>query len=287
VDAILVNDESKYTYLALSGQVDRLFRAVQPDPAINAFRPMRTVFWVLTAKIRSLVPKADITQVMADIERLLDQAIDARPLMIGDEPGQYDASRVIDLSNIDFDALRAVFERGRKHTEAEKLKGQIAAKLAQMVELNRQRIDYLERFQALIDEYNSGSANIQTFFDKLLEFTQELSNEEKRHIAEQLTEEELAIFDLLTRPEPKLTKAEEQEVKKVAQDLLATLKAEKLVLDWRKRQQSRAAVWVAIEEYLDKLPTDPYPAPVYAAKCNTVYQHVYDAYQDADHSVYA
>ncbi|MBW4557345.1 MAG: DUF3387 domain-containing protein [Trichormus sp. ATA11-4-KO1] len=34
-----------------------------------------------------------------------------------------------------------------------------------------------------------------------------------------LTEEELAIFDLLTKPEIKLTKQEEQEVKQVAKEL--------------------------------------------------------------------
>jgi type I restriction enzyme R subunit len=132
-----------------------------------------------------------------------------------------------------------------------------------------------------------GSANIQSFFDKLLEFTQELSEEDSRAIAESLSEEELAIFDLLTKPDPALTRAEEQEVKKVARDLLATLKHEKLVLDWRKRQQSKAAVWVAIEEFLDKLPAAPYTVDVYRSKCNAVYQHVYDAYQDAEHSIYA
>jgi type I restriction enzyme, R subunit len=59
-------------------------------------------------------------------------------------------------------------------------------------------------------------------------------------------------------------------VNKVARELLATLKAEKLVLDWRKRQQSRAAVWVAIEEHVDKLPPT-YTTEVYTVKCNTAY----------------
>jgi type I restriction enzyme R subunit len=151
---------------------------------------------------------------MQDVERLLDQSINAASYEIagtgddvrrlGEPKPEYDPNRVIDLSNIDFDALRAAFDKGRKNTEAEKLKGQIASKLTKMVQLNRQRIDYLERFQALIDEYNAGSANIESFFEKLLQFTQELNEEERRHISEGLTEEELAIFDLLTKPEPRL-----------------------------------------------------------------------------------
>ena len=39
-----------------------------------------------------------------------------------------------------------------------------------------------------------------------------------------LTEEELTIFDLLTKSDPVLTKAEEREVKKVAKELLQKLK---------------------------------------------------------------
>jgi len=73
-------------------------------------------------------------------------------------------------------------------------------------------------------------------------------------MAEGLSEEELAIFDILTKPEPTLTKQEEAEVKKVAQALLQTLKWEKLVLDWRLKQQSCAEVQETIAEVFDTLP---------------------------------
>ena len=53
-------------------------------------------------------------------------------------------------------------------------------------------------------------------------FAQRLSVEEKRGIAEQLSEEELTIFDLLTKPKMDLTNVEEREVKKVAKQLLDT-----------------------------------------------------------------
>ena len=42
-----------------------------------------------------------------------------------------------------------------------------------------------------------------------------LSSRLKRHLSEQLSEDEF-IFDLLTKPEIKMTKSEEQHVKKVA-----------------------------------------------------------------------
>ena len=93
-----------------------------------------------------------------------------------------------------------------------------------------------------------------------------LNEEEQRGIAEQLTEEELAVFDLLTQPEVKLSRSERAQVKQVAQELLDTLKAERLVLDWRKNQQTRAAVQVTIQKVLDKLP-QVYTTDLYQQKC--------------------
>jgi type I restriction enzyme, R subunit len=52
------------------------------------------------------------------------------------------------------------------------------------------------------------------------------------------------MFDLLTRPNTTLTKQEKAEVKKVVRTLPETSKREKLVLDWRKKQQARADVQV-------------------------------------------
>jgi type I restriction enzyme, R subunit len=138
----------------------------------------------------------------------------------------------------------------------------------------------------MIDEYNSGAANIETWFAKLTTFAQRLSDEDKRGIAEQLSEEELAIFDLLTKPEMKLTTAEEREVKKVAKQLLETLKREKLVLDWKKRQSTRAAVRYTIETMLDELPRT-YTPDLYEQKCQTVYQHIFESYPGQGKSLYA
>jgi len=138
----------------------------------------------------------------------------------------------------------------------------------------------------MIDEYNSGAANIETWFAKLTAFAQRLSDEDKRGIAQQLTEEELAILDLLTKPEMKLTAAEEREVKKVAKQLLETLKREKLVLDWKKRQSTRAAVRYTIETVFDELPRT-YTADLYEQKCQTIYQHIFESYPSQGKSLYA
>jgi type I restriction enzyme R subunit len=74
-------------------------------------------------------------------------------------------------------------------------------------------------------------------------------------------------------------------VKRVAEELLTVLKRNKIVLDWRKQQATRAAVRVAVEETLDQLP-EKFTRQLYAQKCDVVYQHVFDSYWDDGHSVY-
>ena len=95
-----------------------------------------------------------------------------------------------------------------------------------------------------------------------------------------------AVFDLLMRPAPDLSDTELIQVKNVAEKLLDVLKRDKIVLDWRKQQSTRAAVRVTVEEMLDQLP-EKFTRQVYAQKCDTVYHHVFDSYWDVGRSAYA
>jgi type I restriction enzyme R subunit len=253
-------------------------------PPLTSSAQSATCPKVVAEKIRSELPAVDIAAVMAEVEALLNRSIAADGYVMPAVAN--DPSRYIDLSQIDFKALREKFEKGRKAIEVQKLRAKIAVKLAQMVKLNRTRIDFLEEFQRIVDEYNAGSANVETFFTKLMVFTERLNDEEKRGLAEQLTEEELVIFDLLTKPGLKLTDQETAEVKKVAKALLEKLKQEKLVLDWRKQQTTRAMVLTTIQDILDQLPRT-YTKELYEQKCDTVYQHFYESYMGLGRGVYA
>ncbi len=92
-----------------------------------------------------------------------------------------------------------------------------------------------------------------------------------------LTEDELSIFDLLTKPKPKLTREQEVEVKRIARQLLETLKKEKFILDWRRREAARAAVREAIREKLDELP-EVYDRKLWEEKVERTYQFVFERY---------
>ena len=283
VEAILRDEETKKNFLSQALLIHRIFHAILPDKKANEFYAKQSTLTVIAEKIRSLGPEVDISSVTGQIEAILDKSVKIQAGAISDTKGGF--SKTVDLSKIDFEKLKKQFEKANKRTEVEKLRAMITLRLVAMVALNKSRTDYLAKFQKMIDEYNAGSSNVEQIFQQLVDFAQMLNEEEKRGIREGLSEEELAIFDILMKPAPEMKDKEIKEVKKVARELLEALKKDRLVLEWRKRLQSRARVKLGIEEMLDKLPP-VYTKELYRQKCDFVYQHVYDAYYGEGKSIY-
>src|SRR5947207_774252 len=247
--------------MARSTRLVRLYKAILPDERANEFAPIRKVIRVVMDRIGEADERPDVSGVMAQIEQLLDESVAANAYLIGSE----ERKALMDLSQVDWESVKEMFASGRQRTAAQKLRSMLSARITKLTRLNPTRVDLYERFQRLLDEYNAGSLNVQQYFDELVELSHSLTEEEARAVSAGLTEEQLAVFDLLTRPGPDLTGDEEAQVKRVAEEVLAALKREKLVLDWRKEQRTRAAVRVAVEETLDRLP-EKYTRQIYAQK---------------------
>jgi type I restriction enzyme R subunit len=283
IEAVIIPDEVRKRFLAMANRTARIYKAVLPDPVAKELAPDTVLLAVIASKIRILTPKPDISEVMDDVEALLNDSIATEPYRI---EAQEKPAPLVDLSKIDFEKLPKQFETSRKRTEAEKLQTLISKKLGDMLRANKSRLNFLEKFQSMIEEYNAGSKNLEQFFAELMAFAQSLTEEEKRGIAEGLTEEELALFDILTKPEPELSRKEEEEVKKVAKTLLETLKKEKLVLDWREKQQARAAVRKTIGRTLASALPPACTEGMRDAKRDRAYAHIYDCYFGAGRSIY-
>ena len=266
----------------------RLYRAVKPDKSIYQYTSkiacLRQIVETIKDKLR---PESvgDVTEVIREIDRVLDEAIGTETPVIQDTGGQ-----VLDLSKINFQALADRFKRsGKQNIELERLREAVQKQLDRVIRLNDTRTDFLDKFQRLIDEYNAGSRNIEEVYRRLIELTKALSEEEKRHLRENLTEEELAIFDILTRPEPALSGEEREEVKKVARQLLGRIHS-LLGLDWRKKNQARARVQMVVEDMLYSLHHDlpeRYSDELYSQKCTSVFQHLFEKYAGEGESVYS
>ena len=101
-----------------------------------------------------------------------------------------------------------------------------------------------------------------------------------------MTEEELGIFDILTRPAPDLSKNERAEAKKVAKLLLERVKA-LLLLNCRQKSTARSQLKLAIEDVLDTGLPRAYAKPLYAQKCSALFEHIYESYPERDAGGYA
>ncbi|MFH0731588.1 MAG: type I restriction endonuclease subunit R [Candidatus Omnitrophota bacterium] len=285
VECILENDERSAQFREKNAFIQNTFRAILPDVSASEFQPVVKLLQVLAEKLASISPTVDISDVLEQISDLLDRSVKVTARHVSDQRGEYKAGRILDLGNLDFDKLQEQFKKGRKRILAEQLRKAIEVRLHALFMLNKMRINYMEKFQQLIDDYNAGSMNVEEYYRRLLEFVKGLNDEEKRSLSENLTEEELAIYDLLVNPPVKMTQKEVLAVKKIAHELLDKIKADKLVLDWRKKQQSRAAVKLCIEETLGELPP-AFNDDLYHQKCGLVYQHVYEAYVGCGKSIY-
>jgi len=281
IDALIGPDSLRREFFGHEKFVGTLYRAVKPDSAAIEFSlrvaGIATLASVIRAKLSPNPP--DIATILKQIGELLDDSITGLQIREGGPPA-------IDLSKINFEALAERFKKSKhKNTDLEALKAAIAAKLEKLVRLNRTRADFAEKFEALIESYNNGSRNIEQLFEELLKLSNSLDDEQERHVRENLSEEELVIFDILTRPAPKLTTAERGEVKKVAKELLARLK-DLLVLNWRQKSAARSTLKLAIEDTLDTLPA-AYDRPLFAQKCSALFEHVYESYPERNAGTYA
>lgn len=281
MNALISPDPLRRDFFAHERLVSTLYRAVKPDPVALEFAGRVACLSTLVEAIRArLSPDPpDISEIMGEISNLLDDSITGMTIRDQGPPA-------LDLSKINFEALAQRFKQSQhKNTELEVLKAAIRAQLENMIRLNRTRADFAEKFEELIESYNNGSRNIEELFGELIRLSNNLTEEQERHVRENLSEEELVIFDILTRPAPALSAEERAEVKKVARELLARLK-KLLVLNWRQKSTARSQLKLAIEDLLDTGLPRAYTPEVYQQKCSAVFEHVYESYPERNVGVY-
>lgn len=272
---LLKNNEIKKDFLHLSADLYTAYQAVLPDPEAEDYYKEVTAVRVIASRVRDIgLQSFDTSPVKRDLEKLLDKSIQAGEYVIP----QY--KRLKDLSSLDADALHDFFySLENKNLQVEALKDEIEKKIVEMMKKNKMRGKFMERFTKLLEMYNSGAHDIDQLFDDLVDLAKALSEEQQRVVKENLTEEELAIFDLLLKE--KLNPDEREIVKKTAKELLVKLKQEKLVLDWREKEIARAGVKTTISEILyDSLPEPTYSEKDCEFKGIEVYNFVYEHYQN-------
>ena len=271
------NDQTRKRFEVMCREVFRRFRACINVRGVNAHREDRDAVDVIYRSLQQDREQADISGILRALHEVVDEAIDVQP---GVGEGPMDP---LDISGIDFDRLKREFERSpARSTTVQALKDAVEQRLRRLLERNPLRTDLQKHYEEIVDRYNreKDRVAIEQTFDELLEFVQKLSQEEQRAVLERLDEEELAIFDLLKKPE--LRPHESERVKEVAVELLERLKAEKLRVDrWREKETTRAAVKVEVRDFLwsdeTGLPRAYSDADV-DSRADEVFRHLYRAY---------
>lgn len=281
-DAICLNETTRAKFEIMARDVFRKYKALYPEeqikPYIKQFNAIEGIYDQLNQKVKT----ADIIEIMLQLQTLVNESVFINEVS---EPIQ---DEYIDLSNLDFDKLKAAFAKvNRKNTVVFDLQQAIEQKLKQMVKENPLRLEFYEKYKEIIEEYNNGKDINATkkAFDDLTDFLETLSEEDSRAMREGLDEETLAIFDLLKKEN--LKDKEIDEVKKVAKQTLDNLKAEKLKIErWRESTQLRAQVKTTIYDTLLWLPQEPYSEDEVNEKTNVIYQHIFTNYPGGGQSVY-
>ena len=274
-NAIVGELAKKKKFLNLASDIHTTYRAVLPDPSADDFYTEVTAIRVIASRVRDVgSASVDVSQVKKDLEDLLDRSIQAGEYVIPQH------KRLRDLSALDTDALRDFFAKlDNKNLQAESLSAELKDKIEEMVRRNRKRAKFLERLNKLLKEYNSGAHDIDQLLNDLVSLAKDLSEEEQRSVKEGLTEDELAIFDLLQKEN--LNPDETAKVRLVAKELLEQLKP-KLVPGWRDFEPLRAGVKITISDILfPKLPEPVYTENDCEYKGLEVYNFVYENYRDA------
>lgn len=193
-------------------------------------------------------------------------------------------SRIFDISSIDFDRLRIEFERiENKNLLIRDLQSFIDQRLDKMLKSNPLRIDYYDKYQKIIEEYNEENKKdkIAIIFENLIKLVSELDEEQKRYIKEGLdSDEELAIFDMLIKDS--LSKDEIKKIKSLAHTILEKVKARIKELDnWRNKEETRSIISVLIRDLLWENMPESYDDISLADYRNRIYEYMYSNYPAA------
>ena len=221
VDALYTSDEAKRRFEIMARQVFIRFKALLMEPSALAYAERHDNVETIYKKLQDRRDTADVTEVLKALHRIVNEAI--RAAAAG---GDHAEGLTVDLSRIDFEKLRNEFASKvrRKHAALQDIRDVVEKKLAQMLARNPMRMDYYKKYQEIIADYNreKDRATVEATFAELVALAASLDDEQRRAAEEGLTDDELALFDLLFKDN--ISKKDRERLKQASQGLLSSLR---------------------------------------------------------------
>jgi type I restriction enzyme R subunit len=275
VDALYTSDEAKRRFEIMARQVFIRFKALLMEPSALAYAERHDNIEAIYKKLQEKRDTADVTEVLKELHRIVNEAIRATA-----SGGDHAEGLTVDLSRIDFGKLRDEFANKvrRKHAALQDIRDVIEKKLAQMLARNPMRMDYYKKYQEIIADYNreKDRVTVEETFARLVAFTNSLDVEQRRAAAEGLSDDELALFDLLFKEN--ITKADRERLKQASKALLASLQELLRPMHaWTQNTATQAEVKVFILDNLwQTLPRPPFTDEDVETIADRVYDYVWE-----------
>ena len=278
-DAVCGSIEDKKAFSTYAAELKRLIKYTDRDDVTGDTRKEYEAIAAIYGELQKKRKHVDTTDLMVEINGIINEYIQIDPPTEGVTP-----SRQFDISKIDFDLLRKEFAKvKRKNLVMKDLEELIQQKLDRLLFTNPNRIDYYERYQQIIEDYNSEQdrATIEKTFMDLMDLANSMDQEEQRYVREGFSsDEELSLYDMLFRDD--LSKGDIKKIKDVAVTLLQKVKAKIAELDhWTDKQETKAEVdnlirdtlWAELPESYDEISISGYR--------QKIYEYVYTRYPEA------
>lgn len=274
VEAVYTSDEIKRRFELLAREVFSRFKALLMEPSAVAFAERHDNIEAIYKKLTERRDTADVTGLLKELHRIVNEAI--RTQAPGDDQAD---GLTFDLSQINMEKLRDEFAKKvrRKATAVQDIREIVEAKLAAMLAKNPTRMDYQQKYEDIVAAYNSDKdrVSIEETFRRLTELVAELDAEQDRAVEEGLSEDELALFDLLKKEQ--LDKTEREKIKQASRELLAAIQTRLNELDrfWEKEQTKADIEVFILDEIHTRLPSPPFSRDEKRAVAEAVYGHVW------------
>ncbi|TAK35684.1 MAG: type I restriction endonuclease subunit R [Chloroflexota bacterium] len=274
VDALYTSDEAKRRFEIMARQVFSRFKALLMEPSAFAYAERHDNLEAIYKKLQERRDTADVTDLLKELHKIVNAAIQAL------EPGEDHAEGLtVDLSQVDLSRLRDEFAKKtrHKHLALQDIRDLIEDRLASMLAHNPLRMDYYKRYQGIIADYNreKDRVTVEETFAKLVQLANSLNVEQRRAAEEGLSEDELALFDLLFKEN--IGKADREKLKQASKSLLTSLQElVKPMQDWTQNTTTQAEVKVFILDNLWRwLPRPPFSEAETEQLAERVYEYVW------------
>ncbi|HBV82655.1 MAG TPA: type I restriction endonuclease subunit R [Lachnospiraceae bacterium] len=269
-NAVCGSIQDKKTFTTYASELNRLIKYANRADVTGHTRKQYEAIAAIYGELQKKRKKIDTTDLMIEINNIISSYIETEPISmkVCEEPHWFD------ISAIDFDLLSREFAKvHKKNLVMKDLEEVFEQKLNKMLFANPDRINYYERYQQIINDYNSEQdrATIEKTFMDLMKLANQMNQEEQRYAREGFTsDEELSLYDMLFRAD--LNKNDIKKLKGVAVTLLQKIKAKISEFDhWADKQDTRAEIenlirdtlWAELPVCYDEVSISDYRQKIY------------------------